>query len=464
MKNLVLETIIKQIDGKIASGADNIIITDVLLGLKNVKPDSLVFDIYHQNYVKQMENIKNSPYVIVTDAPENFKGKFVNQTIVRVPNIKTASLRFVNFYRNLFDIPLIGVTGTCGKTTTKEMIKHILSQKYKVNATYKSLNAQYRHMRYLMDIDDSTQAAVIEMGVASRGDLKIACQYFKPQTGVITNIGVDHLNAFGTLEAYIKGKAEFLDGLDNKGTLILNADDENIKKIDISNYKGKIIYFGENRRADYRISYNMQTQDGIEFLIQYKNEVRRVHLPINGDFNAYNATAAIAAVEKLGFSLKDAIDALATFHNVERHFEIKQGLNGSTLIDDTWSTNPTSTESALEHLKALSHGKKTVAILGKMSLLGRQSEYYHNRIGKKIAELGINKLVAVGEYANGFCVGAIGKGMDKNNVHFCRNSAEAYNLLLKLLDENTIALVKTSMLTSFADLVGKLTKQVLVEN
>lgn len=458
MKNLSLDTIIKQIDGKISSGAANIIITDVMLGLKNVKPNSLVFDVYHQNYVKQMENIKDKPYAIVTDEPANFLGKFENQTIIKVSNVKTASLSFIKFYRNLFDIPLIGVTGTCGKTTTKEMIKHILSQKYKVNATYKSYNAQYRHMSYLMDFDDSTQAAVIEMGVAYKGDLKIACRYFKPQTGVITNIGVDHLNAFGTLDAYIKGKAEFLEGLDNKGRLILNADDENIKKINLSGYKGKIIYFGESKQADYKISYIKQTQDGITFLIQNNNEVRRVHLPINGEFNAYNATAAIAAVGNMGFSLKGAIDALATFNNVERHFEVKQGLRGSTLIDDTWSINPTSTESALKHLKALSNGRITIAVLGKMSLLGRQSEYYHNKIGEKIAELGINKLVAIGAGTDGFCTGAMKKGMDKNNINLCKNSEEAYNVLSKLLDANTVALVKTSMLASFADLVVKLEK------
>jgi UDP-N-acetylmuramoyl-tripeptide--D-alanyl-D-alanine ligase len=458
MKSLPLKTIIRQIGGKILSGADSAIINDIVIGMKNIKQNSLVFDVHCERYVRHTIYATNCPCAIVTDKPENYTESLENITIIQVSNINAACWRFISFYRNLFDIPVIGVTGTCGKTTTKEMIKHILAQKYKVNATYKSYNAQFRHINYLMEIDDSTQAAVIEMGVAARGDLKLACRYFKPQTGVITNIGIDHLNAFGSLDAYIKGKTEFLEGLDNKGTLILNADDENIKKIDLSNYNGNIIYFGMSNRSDFKISNIKQTEDGVEFTLQYMNEVSSIHLPVYGEFNAYNAAAAIAAVQNLGFEVRESADTLADFHNVERHFEIKQGLNGSTLIDDTWSTNPTSVEAALKHLKALSNGKKTIAVLGKMSLLGKQSAYHHNKIGEKVAEMGIDQLVLIGDGAKVIGFGAIQNSMDMQNVHFCKNSDETCEVLKKLLDENTIVLVKTSMMASFIDLIEKLVK------
>jgi len=426
--------------------------------MKNSKENSLVFDIHRGKNVRHLLYANNCPSAIVTDKPENFSASPKKITIIEVSNIKLACMRFISFYRRLFDIPIIGVTGTCGKTTTKEMIKHILSQKYKVNATYKSYNAQFRHINYLTEIDDSTQAAVIEMGVASKGDLKLACSYFKPQTGVITNIGVDHLNAFGSIDAYIKGKAEFLEGLNNEGTLILNSDDENIKKIDLRSFKGNIIYFGKSESADFRISYIIQTEIGIEFALKNKNEMRKVKVPVNGEFNAYNAAAAIAAVQNLGLNLKEAIDALITFQNVERHFEIKQGLNGSILIDDTWSTNPTSAEAALKHLKSLSRGKKTVAVLGKMSLLGKQSEYHHNKIGEKAAETGIDELVLIGEGASEIGFGAIQSGMNSQNVHFCKSTDETFMVLQKILDNNTIALVKTSMMASFTNLINRLVK------
>jgi UDP-N-acetylmuramoyl-tripeptide--D-alanyl-D-alanine ligase len=458
MKSLSLKKIIEQIGGKIVHGTDSIIISDVVFGIRNARKNSLVFDVNCEKNVLDIINEKNSPSAIVTDSLINYTRNFENTVIIEVPDIREASLRFVGFYRRLFEIPVIGVTGTCGKTTTKEMIKHILSQKYKVNATYKSNNARYRHIEYLMQFDDSTQAAVIEMGVAVKGDLKIACKYFKPQTGVITNIGIDHLNAFGTLDAYIKGKAEFLEGLNNQGTLVVNADDENIKKIDFSNYKGKIIYFGKSDRADFKISYFLQTVNGIQFSLQYKNEVRKVHVPVSGEFNAYNAAAAIAAVHNIGFSFKEAIDALVTFQNVERHFEIKKGLNGSILIDDTWSTNPTSAEAALKHLRALSSGKKSVAVLGKMSLLGKQSEYHHKKIGAKVAETGINELVLIGDGAKEIGSGAIQGGMDSKNVYFCKSNDETFNVLEKLLNKNTIVLVKTSMMASFTGLIERLTE------
>jgi UDP-N-acetylmuramoyl-tripeptide--D-alanyl-D-alanine ligase len=462
MKSLPLKKIVQEIGGKILSGTDSVTINNVVIGIKNIKQYSLVFDVNREKYVRHMIYAKNSPCAIVTDKPENYTKSFENITIIEVSSIKAACLRFISFYRKLFDIPVIGVTGTCGKTTTKEMIKHILSQKYKVNATFKSYNAQFRHINYLMEIDDSTQAAVIEMGVAAKGDLKLACRYFKPQTGVITNIGIDHLNAFGTLDAYIKGKAEFLEGLDYKGTLILNADDENIKKIDLSDYKGNIIYFGKNKSADFKISNIMQNEGGIEFSLLYKNEFREIHVPVNGEFNAYNATAAIAAVLNLGFDLKEAIDALVTFQNVERHFEIKQGLNSSILIDDTWSTNPTSAEAALKHLKALSNGKKAIAVLGKMLLLGKQSEYHHKKIGEKVVEMGIDELVLIGDGAKEIGFGAIQSGMDTQNVHFCKSSDETIEVLQKLLNKNTIVLVKTSMMESFKKLIERLLKPAIM--
>ncbi len=455
MKRLPLKIIAAIINGKIGQGTDNLVIHDVVTDTKRIKRGSLFFDVNRSKYYPDLCQL-NGPYVIVSDKPAKFAGLKDNITIVTVAEISSAYWKFVDFYRGIFNIPVIGVTGTCGKTTTKEMIKHILTGTAKVCATYKSNNALFRNLGYLLKIDDSIQAAVFEMGVAFPGDLKTSCRYFKPQVGVITNIGVDHLQEFGTLEAYINAKAEFLEGLGSTGTLILNADDQNIQAIDLKQFKGRVIYFGFGDRSDFKLSKITPENGVIKFTLQYEDGTYAFVIPGHGEFNVCNAAAAIAAAHAIGFDIPEAGGRLASFQNIERHFEFKEGINGSTIIDDTWSTNPTSVEAALNLLKSLAQGKKTMVVLGKMSLLGEQSAEYHFQTGAKVAAIGIDRLIVIGDEAAGFGLGALQNGMGQENVFFCKDSTDTYEILKKSLTKDSIALVKTSMLTSYKNLMEKI--------
>ena len=456
MKTLLLKTIVEKIDGEIIQGTDNLLIDYFVTRTKRLKQGALLFDLYHDKYVNREMCPKGCRYAIVTDQSANFRGLGENITVVQVADITEACWEFIDYYRNLFNIPVIGVTGTCGKTSTKEMIKHILLENYNVKATHKSNNALFRNLGYLLDIDDTTQAAVYEMGVASPGDLITSCRFFQPQVGVITNIGIDHLQAFGTLDAYIEAKAEFLKGLGYKGTLILNGDDKNIKNIDLNKYQGNIVYFGFNDKADYKISNVKHVKEALNFTLQHQDEIYEFLIPGYGEFNVYNAVAAITATHAVGFAIKEAGERLTSFKNVEKHFELNKGINGSTVIDDTWSINPTSTEEALKLLKYLAQGKKSIAVLGKMSLLGKRSSEYHYKIGEKVADIGIDQLIVIGVRAKKIGWGALQEGMNQNNVYFCKDSDAAYEVLKKALDENSMALVKTSMLASYTDLMNRI--------
>ncbi|HEX3043658.1 MAG TPA: Mur ligase family protein [Bacillota bacterium] len=456
MKPLSLKMIVEIMNGTIIQGMDDLFIHEIETRWKRFKPNTLFFDFYHGPSLPLNRDPKNFPYAIVTYRPDSFTGPSENVTIIRVADIEEAYWKFIDFYRNLFSIPVIGVTGTCGKTTTKEMVKHILSKTYQVSATYKSYNASFRNLGYLLEMNDDTQAAVFEMGVAFAGDLITSCRYFKPRVGIITNIGIDHLQAFGTLDAYIKAKAEILEGLDYQGTLILNADDENIQKIDLHKFRGKILYFGHSDSSHYKI-LKIIPEDGIlQCTFQYQEKIYHFSVPGHGAFYAYNAVAAIAAAHSVGLEIGEAGQRLASFQNVERHFEIKEGIQGSTIIDDTWSTNPTSVEAALKLLQSLSHGKMTIAVLGKMSLLGSQSGKYHYQTGAKVAELGIDRLIVIGPGADEIWRGAIENGMESNDVYFCKDSDETYEVLQKLLEITSLVLVKTSMLSSYKDLMDKI--------
>ena len=456
MKSLELRVIMDKINGRLFNGSNRYIVNDLVTRTHRLQNGSLLLDIYKEKDLTLIKNSEKIKCSIVTDTPCSFLGLGENITIIKVPDIREAAWDFIEYYRSLFTIPIIGVTGTCGKTTTKEMIKHILSRKFKIKSTYKSYNSLFRNLGYLMEIDDQTEAAVYEMGVAYPKDLKTSCRFFKPQVGVITNIGIDHIQGCKTLEDYIQCKAEFLEGLGFEGCLVLNGDDENIKKMDLVPYRGRVLYFGVGENTQFKVLDIRAVENGHNFKIQHEDKIYDFFIPGLGEFNVYNAVAAIAASYAVGVDIKEAGDSLLSFKHIEKHLAMDPGILGSTIIDDTWSSNPTSAEAALRLLKSVSQGKKTIAVLGKMSLLGEDSAKYHFRVGEIVAENGINTLLVNGYKANEIGLGAIKAGMKEENIHFCLDANESYKILKNYLDENTIVLVKTSMLDSYGSFIDKI--------
>lgn len=459
MEKLPLSKIIECTQGKLLRGREDGIIGNCVTRWTDFQPESLLFDIYHHDMPKLIRS-SDIPGAVITDQPERFMDSDQPSTVIGVTDIESAYWSFVSFYRGLCPASVIGVTGTCGKTTTKEMIRHILAQKMNVIATYKSLNAQARHFSYLMEFDRNTQAAVIEMGVAAPSDLIAAGRYFKPQVGVITNIGIDHLNAFGSQDRYINAKAEMIKALNYQGTLVVNADDENIRKIDFRSFKGRILTFGFDSHAEFRLMNVRQRVGSLECGMLFKGRAYTFRIPGYGSFLAFNAAAAIAAAYSLGIGVETSCRALESFQNVEKHFEVKKGLYGGYVIDDTWSSNPSSSLAALRMLKELAEGgEKTIAALGRMSLLGKSSGYYHAKTGEAVQKLGIDRLIVVGKDAREIGQGALEAGMNPEYVIFCSGARQAVEILKKEMTNHSITLVKTSMLASYEHLIDTVTAQ-----
>lgn len=405
----------------------------------------------------------NRSIIILTDRPDLCTDLGNEILLVETNRLEEAYWLFVEFYRSLFNIPIIGVTGTCGKTTTKEMIRQILLPSYKVKSTWMSMNSMSVNLRYLTGIDEETEVAVYEMPVAYPGYLKVACRYFKPQIRILLNIDVHHLADCETPEEYMKAKAEIVDGMDpENGILLLNGDDENIKKVvDVTPYKN-VIYFGKNENADFRASNIEYAEGGMKFILENKGNRYTVFVPGVGEHNVYNAMAAIIAVLNVGIDIPTAVKRLATFEQVEEHLEFKNGINGCIVIDDTWNSAPLSMASGLQVLSDLSVGKNSIALLGYMPQLGDGpfATIQYEEMGKKAFEANIDQLIVVGEEAEAIRTGAIKSGMDPSRVHLCYTGKEVFELLQPYLNENTIILLKIThrvmKKTSFVELRRKI--------
>ncbi|MFJ7887382.1 UDP-N-acetylmuramoyl-tripeptide--D-alanyl-D-alanine ligase [Lysinibacillus xylanilyticus] len=443
MKPLTVQDLKAITAGHLVQGSEEVLIQHGAYRLKQVKrPNTALFTNKPIVNWKDFESLY--PIVLVTDRLYSQKEIPEQIIIIKVNDIDEAYWKFINFYRNQFNIPIVAITGTSGKSTTKEMIKHILSAEKNVVSTPLSSNSRTASLQYLLNIDDDTDAAVFETAVGSPGDITLAGEYFKPTIGIITNIGAHHLNYCKTLEGYIQAKGEMLDIISPTGSLILNDDDSNTSNLDLSKFQGRIIKVGKHQSCDFRASNIRYYKNGMLFNVHHKKKLYEIYVPGFGEHQVYNALAAIAAIYEMGLPISLASKQLQSFRKLNKQLQVFKGINNSVLIDDTWNITTTSLEAGLKVLNALGEGKKKIAIIGTITDLGSWGYIIHEQAGELIAQIGVDVLITIGEHASIMAVHAIEEGLT-SPVHIFKNSTLVYKLLDKLVDENTIIFIKGDM-------------------
>lgn len=432
--------------GQVLQGATNFSVKQALhyTQLDSVKRYALIF-LRKSESVDWKRLEQHTPLLIVSDkAEEELRKAPASITVLQVKNMHGAFWQFVDYYRTLFAIPVVALTGTCGKTTTKEMLRHILLGDWQVQATVSSINEPRQSLNYLTMVDKQTKAAIFELGLGNLGNIKHQCLIYKPTIGIITNIGVHHLDGCKSLEGYIQAKAEIVEGIAQNGTLIMNADDANSKKISLAAFKGKVMTFSVKQNADFKASNVRYGEGGMRFTLNKGKERYDCFVPGYGEHQVYNALAALAATTEMGFPLRKAIAKLRTFKNMERHLQFSKGLAGSTIIDDTWTNNPTSIEAALKVLAAVGKDKKRIVILGDIKRLGSYERQYHREIGSLLAKQSVDTLITIGQRAKDIALQAKADGITAD-VHSFADVKGVMALLQKIVTKNSLILIKGPM-------------------
>ena len=366
--------------------------------LKQVKKQNTI--LFLKQKIVGWEGLKKFfPLVLVTHLAFSPNEQLENLTVIKVNDTDEAYWRFVNDYRSLFQIPVVAITGTSGKTTTKEMISHILSADKRIAYTNNSNNSRTAHLEYLLSIDEDTEAAVFETAVGAPGDVLNAGKYFKPTIGIITNIGAHHLNYCKTLEGYIHAKGEMCAALEQKGVLIINADDHNSRKLDLKNYNGRIIKVGINSSCDFKAAILIFVKTECNLLFSMSRKIILCSYRELGSIKFIMRLPLLQLLHEMGINLSEAANRLKTFRNLNKHLQVFEGINGSTILDDTWSMTTTSLEAALKVLKEVGQGKKRVAILGTITDLGSWGYIIHEQAGELICQIGVDVLITIGEHA-----------------------------------------------------------------
>ena len=324
------------------------------------------------------------------------------------------ALQDIAFYQRslLKDIPCLGITGSSGKTTTKEMICHILSQKFKILKTEGNRNNQIGVPVTLLGLNKSHQMGVFEMGTNVPGEIPALCLLVEPKYGVITNICPAHLEGLKTLDNIKKEKLSLARDIPEDGVICLNADDPNslIEKKDL---KGKVITFGIKNKADYHATNIDMTIDKIKYVL---NNKYAVELPCTGLHNVYNSLAALAICSEIIGDINFGIEHIKTFKNIGSRFEITHS-KGVYFINDTYNANPGSFKAAIETLKNLKKSFNRIFVfMGDMLELGSQSKELHHEIGLCMAQVKPDGIFVVGTFCDDVCAGLYEKGISENIV------------------------------------------------
>ena len=356
---------------------------------------------------------------------------------------QTAYQQIAAFWRRKFAIPVITITGSNGKTTTKDLTASVLGAKFNVLKTQANFNNEIGLPLTLLNMQESHDVAVVEIGMRGLGQIAALAPVAGPNIGIVTNVGETHMELLGSMENIAKAKGELVEAIPSGGTVILNNDNPYVAKMaEKCQPDVKVVTFGIEENADIKASdiENLGRETKFKCTLSKNGEAKEFVLPMAGRHNVYNSLAAIAAGVVLGLSYEEIAKGLGQLEMSKMRFEYKQ-VGEYTVINDAYNASPMSMEAALNTIGEVATGR-TVAVLGDMLELGENEVELHRNVGRKVPSSGISLLIAYGKLGKHIAEGAREKGMTE--VLEALSHEEAAELLHKNLKSGDTILFKAS--------------------
>lgn len=426
---------------KLESGDGSVLVDKVSTDSRTVKPGELFVALRGENFDghKFVEEVaaKNAAGAIVDLA---WKGKVPESfAVLRADDTLMAYQNLAANYRKSLPLKVIAITGSNGKTSAKDFTASVLARKFRVTKTEGNFNNHVGLPRTILEATSDDQVAVWEIGMNHPGEIAALAKIASPDAGIITNIGIAHIEFMGSRDAIAKEKGALAQAIAPEGTVILNADDLFSQKI-VARTKAKLVFAGTTsgtvRATDIR-----QSADGSEFTILEGAHRCRAQLPVPGLHMVQNAMLAVAAGRLFGLSIEECAAGLASAPLAKARLQIKQ-IHGVQFIDDSYNANPDSMKAALRTLVELDADGKRIAVLGEMLELGQESERGHREVGECAAELGVDQLIAIGETGAIIAHAAEKSGLAKSVA--VRSTSEAAEMLADVAAPGDLVLIKGS--------------------
>lgn len=383
---------------------------------------------------------ENGCRAFLVNESANIDLKYDDATIIAVGNTEIALGDIAKRYKKKFDIQCVGITGSVGKTTTRDMVYSVVSKQFNSLKNEKNLNNQFGVPLTLFNLDESHECAVIEMGMSGFKEIEYLADVVEPDIGIITNIGLSHVERLGSQDGILQAKMEITTNFKESNTLIINGDDPYLKKVNVDECGYKVIRVGFEDGNDIKCVHYHMTESGCIFECEVNGEIGEYIIPVSGKHNVYNAMSAIAVGLTLGMDKRKIREGLRDFKLTPMRLDIvENGKNGITIINDTYNASPDSMKASLDILSL--YNRRKVAILGDIFELGEYAEQGHRSVGA----YSVNKadvLVLVGDNAKYIAEEALKEGFRPSLVYHYDNKEDIK--LNEILEENDVVLVKAS--------------------
>lgn len=454
METLSLEEVAKAVCGQVVPKGREVRIRGISTDSRKIRTGDLFFAIKgerhdgHQ-FISQVMNAGALGAVVSHEFIWNSERR--DFFLIRVENTTTALGDLAQYYRRTLKTKIIGITGSNGKTTTKEITWHLLSHCGPTIRSQKSFNNFIGVPLTIFEIENKHQYGVLEMGTNAPGEIRRLSAIGAPDVAVITNISKTHLEGLGSVDGVMRAKGEILENLRKDGTFVYNMDNPWCVRI-ASGFQGNSLSFGFSPQARIRCTDIKKKDTGYMFTINGEIEV---YSPIPGEHNIHNCLASFAVCHALGHNMSNLKDVPASCKLPPMRIE-QQRIGNITVINDAYNANPESVKAALNYLRQMNTGGRKVFVFGDMLELGMESPQLHREIGEIIAHSDIDVVWAVGNYAQETARAAILSGMSEERVVCFKNAADITLSEVGNLEANDAVLIKGSRGMRMENIIGKI--------
>ena len=463
MKNLIVEDIVKCTDADLLIGDKKTICKtfskdtrtikkgDIYIGIKGESFDGNIF------WEKALENGASGVIVQDIEFSKEILNKYKDKIIIKVSDTLKAIYKMASYKRDLYDIPVIAITGSVGKTSTKDIVANIVSQKYKTLKTIGNHNNNIGMPFTILNAPENIEAMVLEMGMNHFGEINLLSNIAKPTICIITNIGTSHIGNLGSRENILKAKLEILNGAKDP-TIIINNDNDLLHKWAEENKENlSIITYGINTESKIKAENVILKENESEFYINYNGEKQKVNVQIGGEHFVLNSLCGIAVGNKLQMNFEEISEGIKTFELTKNRMDIINLKDEIRIINDAYNASLESIEATLKYMNNMNANKK-IAVLGDVLETGNFAKKLHENIGKITCENDVNILVCSGENSKYIVESAIENGFDNKCVYYCKNKDEIIELLKKIIEPKDVILFKASNGMKFFNIVENLLK------